>query len=297
MATDLQSPKLPSPRTDAIRGVILLVVVVLGLSFLLRGCDFDDDGADAAAPAVTAPGAAPTSSAPPSVETDPVPDLTGLKFDVAQRQLPGWDWEAHDLSPRDRHQYDDDNWTVVTTRPAPGELVADGTPLHLFVLKNSEAAWFAAHPTMPAVPVDVPVTDLTGAGQLFGGVEELIDYRFAPGELTSSPADRRLEPVRLSEGVVDNPAVEPAEEREAQAALDPGYGHSGTLTVGSLPGEGISLRTGRLISLIIRNKPLEPVPAAPEGTSSTGGTSVSGSYSHSDDDVNVPGWLCPTRFC
>ena len=299
MATDMQSPKLPSPRTDAIRGTVLLVVVVLGLSFLLRGCDFDDDGADAAMPTVTTPAVAPVKAAPatssaPATPQRTVPDVTGLTFDVAQDQLSGWNWRPHDLSPRNREQYDDSNWTVVTTRPAPGEPVAAGSRLHLFVLKNSEAAWFAANPTMPAVPVDVPVTDLTENGQLLGGVEELLDYRKAPGEPADTSSHRPEETSKpIKELPTGNPAMEPAEEYQARTALPPAW--STGLTVSSLPEAQATVRAGRLITLTVRQEPIQTVPASPGGSSSSG--SVSGSYSHSDDDVNVPGWLCPTRFC
>ena len=302
MATAPQ-PTLPNPRTDAARGLVLLVVVVLGLSFLMRGCSFeDDDATDVAAPAVTAPAVTPNNAAPtatPSTSATPVatvPDVTGLAFDVAQKRLSGWDWRAHDLSPRNRDQYDDGNWTVVTTRPAPGQPAAVGSRLYLFVLKNPEAAWFAANPTMPAVPVDVPVTDLTENGQSLGGVEELLDYRKAPGEPADTSSHQPEETSEPIKGLADNPAMEPAEEFQARTALPPAWGTYTDLTVSSLPAAGAPVSAGRLITLTVREAPIETVPASPGQTSSPGGSSVSGSYSD-DDDVNVPGWLCPTRFC
>jgi len=302
MATVPQPPTLPSPRTDAARGLILLVVMVLGLSFLMRGCDFrdNDGGTDAAAPAVTAPAVTPINAAPtgtPSASPTPVATVPDVTFDVANRRLSGWDLESHDLSPRNRDQYDYSNWTVVTTRPAPGQPAADGTRLHVFLLKNSEVAWFAAHPTMPALPVDVPVTDLRAAGHLFSGVRELLDYRHAPGEPADTFSGGPTETSEPIAGLTDNPAMEPAEELQARTALPASSAHSGVLTVGSLPEEGAPLRVGRLLTVTVRIAPIESAPAAPGGTSSSGGGSVSGSYSNGDDDVNVPGWLCPTRFC
>jgi hypothetical protein len=322
MATDPQPPALPSARTDAFRGMILLVVVVLGLSLLLRGCSSDEEesSADAATTSTTAPApsnAAPSTAAPsstvpsptssaPSTPVTTVPDVTGTTLDVAEDQL--WDYQqahglthtstrAHDLSPRNRDQYVKSNWTVVTTRPAAGQPWTAGTRLYVFVLKNAEAAWFLANPTMPAVPAGVPVTDLTGDGRLLAGMDELLDYRYAPGEPadgSSHPPTETTEPI---DGLTDNPAMEPADELQARTALPPAYGTYITLTVSSLPDGGAPVRAGRLITLTVREAPTETVPAPPGDTSSPGGTSVSGSYSDDDDDVNVPGWLCPTRFC
>jgi hypothetical protein len=40
----------------------------------------------------------------------------------------------------------------------------------------------------------------------------------------------------------------------------------------------------------------DPPPAPPPGTSSGGDTAIRVGGG-GDDDFNVPGWLCPTRFC
>jgi len=311
MSSSPNPPQLPSARTDALRGLVLLVVVVLGLSWSMRGCMAEADSTSGSAASSSAPAAISSSAAPstaptssPSPAPDPtVPDVTGITLDVAQDRL--WSFQqslsgsdrsvrAHDLSPRSRDQYIDRNWTVVTTRPAVGEPWTSGTRLHMFVLKNEEAAWFAAHPKMPAVPEGVPVTDLTEEGQLFAGLDELLDYRHAPGEPgdgASHPPDDVIEPI---EGLVDSPSTEPAAERRERTALAPAYGSYAKLTVGSLPAAAAPVRAGRLITLTVRDAPTEPVPAPPDDTS-TGG--VGGGYSDGDDDVNIPGWLCPTRFC
>ena len=109
MATAKKPPALLSPRTDAARGLILLVVVVLGLSFLMRGCSFGDDASttDAAAPAVTVLALTPISAGPssavpiatssaPSPPVATVLNVTGLTLDVVQKELSGADTRAHD---------------------------------------------------------------------------------------------------------------------------------------------------------------------------------------------------------
>ena len=199
---------------------------------------------------------------------------------------------SHDLSPRGRSQWQDSNWTVVTTRPAAGEQWTDGMPVHLFVLRNAEWSWFQAHPTMSAVPPDVEASDLTDDGQLLAGMRELVEYRYAPGQepdYAGQPSGSR--PAEPVEGLADDPSVEPAAERDERDRLV--RASTWTLTVGSLPTEGTALRVGRILIITVRDKPTAPVEPAPGG----GGVTVNPNYSDGDDDVNVPGWLCPTRFC
>ncbi|MGY2001727.1 hypothetical protein [Blastococcus sp. SYSU DS1024] len=293
-----------SPRTDALRGIALLLVVVLGLAALFWDGG-ESDAAVEADPTVAPPSASASKSSAAARTTATrtrsqvrVPDLAGVRLDVAEDQL--WGLEratgvdidvpaSHDLSPRGRSQWQDENWTVVTTRPAAGQPLTDGADLHLFVLRNAEWAWFQAHPAMPPVPVDVAPADLAAAGQLFDGMRELLEYRYAPGhepEYASAPPSGIARPV---DGLADDPSVEPAAEREERDALATASSYS-TLTVGSLPATGTALRVGRLLTVTVREKPSEPASGGND-------VSVNPGYSGGDDDVNVPGWLCPTRFC
>jgi hypothetical protein len=298
------STRPPSAGRDAARGLALLLVVVVVLAVMF----WDGDGGDAseAAPAPASPSAT-ASSAPKTTAAAPserrrlsMPHLAGVRLDVAEEQL--WALEkstgvdiaiptSRDLSPRGRGQWQDENWTVAATRPAAGQAWTDGMEVYLFVLRNDEWAWFQAHPTMPALPVDVAADDLTQDGQLFAGMRELLEYRYAPGhepQYASQPYSRTPpEPVT---GLADDPSIEPAAEREERDALFQAF--SGALTVGSLPPEGTALRVGRLLTLTVRDQPPEPVQPVPESD-----VYVNPNYSDGDDDVNVPGWLCPTRFC
>jgi len=262
-----------TPRGDAVRGIVILLVVVLGLLVLF----WDRAAGDAAAEADTPAGPSATASSPatptttsPPVRTEPrVPDLAGVRLDAAKDRLRSLERttgvgvrypSSHDLSPRDRSQWVDSNWTVVTSRPAAGQPLVDGTELHLFVLREAEWTWFAANPTMPAVPADVSVDELAGAGQVLDGMSELVEYRYAPGQgpgrasPTTSLSDRPVE------GVADDPSLEPAAEREERDSLRsaPTYG---TVTVGSLPAAGTALRVGRILTVTVRGEWAAPAPA------------------------------------
>ncbi|TQN42129.1 hypothetical protein FHU33_1523 [Blastococcus colisei] len=139
-------PDRSSARTDAVRGIVVLLVVVVGLAvFFWDGAAGDATEADPATalPSATASSGptrsvAPTTTAPPTRNQARMPDLAGVRLDAATEQLSdlgratGVDIghpSSHDLSPRDRSQWADGNWTVVTTRPAAGRPVMDGTDL------------------------------------------------------------------------------------------------------------------------------------------------------------------------
>lgn len=79
---------------------------------------------------------------------------------------------------------------------------------------------------------------------------------------------------------------EPAAEKAARAGLQQAW--TG-LAVGSIPAAKQKVRPGRLIVVTVRNRPASP--------SNGGGTSRPRGEGNDDDDFNVPGWLCPTRFC
>jgi hypothetical protein len=291
-----QHPGETTARTDAVRGLVLLVTVVVALAAL-----FYDWGADDAAEAHSATTPSPATNTPepstasasatPTPEQIRMPDVTGARLDLAEDRLSAFARanglrasypRSHDLSPRNRSQWQDENWTVVTTRPAAGQSWDDGTDLHLFVLRNAEWAWFQAHPTMPSVPVDAVVSDLTEPGQLFEEVSELMEYRYAPGQAPEHSSPAYSTPDRPIDGLADDPSVEPQLERQERDALPEAYDR-GVLTVGSLPAEGQSLRIGQLITVIVREQPTVSVPGSAGATSATEGegSAASGSGSTS----------------
>ncbi|WP_433368652.1 hypothetical protein ACQPZX_41985 [Actinoplanes sp. CA-142083] len=89
------------------------------------------------------------------------------------------DMSRADASPRGRQVFDTGNWTVVDTSPAPGVPTISAV---LSLLKNDEAAWFAAHPTMPKLPAGNATQTLRGAGGLLAPLDELVLYRYARGK-------------------------------------------------------------------------------------------------------------------
>jgi hypothetical protein len=207
-----------------------------------------------------------------------MPSLTGVRLPDAEAQLPGGVETSHeDRSPRGRSVFVKSNWTVVETEPATGEPVAPGQRVHLFVLKNEEAAWFAEHPTMPKIKTGTDGLHLTGDGEPFDGIWELIEYRYPKGRAPKD-ADNADENVK---------GWEPAEEKTARAGLKTVYGSFG-LVVGTIPTPRQKVRPGRLIVITMRDKP--------RGRTS-GSTKLPNHSDGDDDDVNVPGWICPTRFC
>ncbi|WP_446210127.1 hypothetical protein [Micromonospora sp. IBSANI012] len=64
-----------------------------------------------------------------------------------------------------------------------------------------------------------------------------------------------------------------------------------SLVVGSVPPAGQDLRIGRMIVVTVKDKPPTRTRYGDDGGR------LPTVPRDGDDDVNVPGWLCPTRFC
>ncbi|RKR90282.1 uncharacterized protein DUF4236 [Micromonospora pisi] len=231
-------------------------------------------------PSVTAP--AVTSTPPATTVAEVMPDLVGRRLPDAEQALYALTTDVapshQDRSPLDRDVWMRDNWTVVGTLPAAGTSIGPGLKIEMFLLKNSEAAWFAQHPVMPKIKAGADALDLTGEGEPLDGMSELVELRYAKNK---TPKDAR-DPNENFDG------WEPAEEKTARAGLKQAY--TG-LVVGSVPTAERKLRTGQLIIVTVKDGPDSP--------SSGGSDSVPSlpDNNDGDDDVNVPGRLCPTRFC
>lgn len=239
--------------------------------------------ASASAPAPSTP--APTPSTTPSPVVPPtVPDVVGNKPWAATSLIKGAGLRPtiQDASPLGRNMYVERNWTVVATEPPAGAPVAPGSEVTVLVLKNEEAGWFAAHPKMPRLSKGKPADTLLRPNGVLAGMRELVLFRYAKGQApkyATEPADEYL---------IDG--WEPAEETNARHGLKMAHEFS-SVVVGSIPSAGQPLRVGRLIVVTVKAVPsrqygddggnLPPVPRNDDG----------------DDDFNVPGWLCPTRFC
>ncbi|MFF5077496.1 PASTA domain-containing protein [Actinoplanes sp. NPDC000266] len=231
------------------------------------------------APATTVTTTPPASSSPaPPPPPVLMPGLTGVLLTGVRDKLPaGIGWDHEDRSPRGRGILVERNWTVVETEPAKGQPLRSGQQVRLYVLKNEEAAWFAKHPTMPKIKPGTEGSDLIGQGEPLDGIWELVEYRYPKGK---APKDAR-DPHENLKG------WEPPAEKAARAGLKEAYSSFG-LVVGTIPAAGQKVRPGRLIVVTLRDKPLDDSP---------GGSGSIPDYNNGDDDFNVPGWLCPTRFC
>ncbi|WP_187399463.1 PASTA domain-containing protein [Micromonospora sp. AP08] len=227
----------------------------------------------------------PTPSTSPSTFALPiVPDAVGSEPYAAASLIRGAGLRStlQDASPLDRHVYVEKNWTVVATEPPAGSPVAPGSEVTVLVLKNEEAVWFTAHPKMPSLSKGKPADTLVQPKGALAGMSELVLFRYAKGQApkyASDPVDKYL---------IDG--WEPAEETKARAGLKQAYEFS-SVTVGSIPSAGQSLRVGRLIVVTVKQAPRTSRPYGNDG-----GQLPSRPH-NDDDDFNVPGWLCPTRFC
>ncbi|MFC5926365.1 hypothetical protein [Micromonospora vulcania] len=235
----------------------------------------------AASPAPSrSPSVAPSTLVPPTV-----PYAVGNKPYAATELIGGVGLRStvRDASPLDRHVLVEKNWLVVAMEPPAGTPVARGSEVTVLVLKNEEAAWFAAHPKMPRLPKGMPAGSLSSNNGVLAGMSELVLYRYAKGQAPKSATEPN------DKYTIDG--WEPAEETRARAGLKMAY-ESGSVVVDGIPAAGQVLRPGRLIVVTVKDAPKI------SGQGNSGGRLPSVPRNNDgDDDVNVPGWLCPTRFC
>ncbi|GAB2584856.1 hypothetical protein Aab01nite_53640 [Paractinoplanes abujensis] len=212
----------------------------------------------AAAVAVFSPAGAGAAPETTTVTGPTVADVVGEGLDVAEEALRTADMETSvdDLSSLDRQPMMDSNWAVVATTPAAGQPYDPATPVVLSVLRKTEAAWFKAHPTMPAIRAGTAADQLTetpydetGPPGVLAGVEELVLFRYAPGYAPDWASED-------SEYGVDDD--EPAAERNARAGLKEARPGIDDLVRATIPRAGTKLRTGQLIVVTVRTAPGSP---------------------------------------
>ncbi|MFG3604503.1 PASTA domain-containing protein [Micromonospora chersina] len=217
---------------------------------------------------------------------DRVPDVVGLDLPSARSSIDavGLRSRPTDAAPLCRGGLDA-NWSVVGTNPPAGTIVPPDETISLLALKKDEAAWFAAHPKMPQLRKGTLVRDLTNDDGPLAGLRELVMFRYAKG----------LAPQHALTAV-DRPCSqysnEPPEEVAARAGLKQSYSIS-SIVVGSIPPAGQPVRPGRFIVVLVRDEEQRQGKTGSDG----GSLPVPPRPHDDDDDVNIPGWLCPTRFC
>lgn len=217
-----------------------------------------------------------------------VPDVVGQKLPSADSAVRAAELrsESADASPLARNIFDRGNWTVIATNPPAGTSVPAKRSVSLLVLKNGEAAWFAAHPTMPKLRKGMPADELTDDGGPLAGLRELVLLRYAKGKAPKDALTPDEHP-----GLRDG--FEPAEELAARAGLKDAYWFDSKV-VGSIPAAGQEVRPGRFAVVTVEREKRRDPPAGSDG----GSVPIPRLPDNDDDDdVNIPGWLCPTRFC
>jgi len=273
------------------QGSGVLTILVVGVLILIGKCSGESPSDD---------------SDSTTVSSAAMPDVRGLRASVAENKIDEWtdgdhgpdtwDIETRDYSAKDR--YPDDNWRVVDTWPRSGRTVNEDASIRIYALRASEISWFRAHRRMPRIPAGVTATKMLATKGPFAGVRSLLLFRYAKG---TAPRDEiRGETLTrdAEDGVGWDPRVEPVAERLPRDHLKEPLFPSDTLTVGrTFPRRGAAVRLGRVMTIVVRPKPPKPDPSAGGGSGGGGNYSGSFSYSDGDDDFNVPGWLCPTRFC
>ncbi|MFE9694465.1 hypothetical protein [Micromonospora sp. NPDC005806] len=215
-----------------------------------------------------------------------VPNVVGMDLLSARISIDAVDLrpEQADVSPLCRSILVESDWTVIGTDPPAGTITPSGRSVSLQVLKSAEAAWFAAHPKMPKLPKRPTARNLTDDGGPLAGLQELVLLRYA----------KRMAPQHAL--TADEPScskyrIEPSEEVAARDGLKQAYSIS--IVAGSIPAAGQPVRRGRLIVVLVRDEEQRQRPTGSDG----GNLPVPPRPDNDDDDVNIPGWLCPTRFC
>lgn len=250
-----------------------------------------------------------STEVPAATRIVPMPNVVGQKLTDAENPFDQWIWndtgpktqvEGKDFPPLNRDLVSHAWWTVMATTPAAGEVLREGDDVVLYVLRHEEAEWFAVNATMPALRggVSLEQVSLDDTWPL-KAVQDLVLWRYPRGykPRDAVPAGYAEEPQVRS---ALNPFGEVPIEHNSRRGMTFAWEDDGVL-VTTLPAPGGQVRPGQLLTLVVKNvPPLKPVQAS-EGTSGGGGAaplggSVSGSHDD-DDDFNIPGWLCPTRFC
>lgn len=285
------------PNDRAALGAVVGVVSVVASIAIYPSVIFDAVQEPVPAPAAVStplPVVLPTTTASQAVSSVPapvsvvMPDLRGVAYVDAVRLLDGYGHRADekDASARGRLVFVRKNWTVVDTFPAVGKPIPAGIKATLYLLRNEEAAWFAEHQKMPRLPAGKKAETLGADGGILEPVRELVLIRYAPGRAPKDATD-------AIEGHGDEygSGTEPEGERKTRAKLKSASSFE-TTVVGSVPAAGKPLRPGQFIVVTVKDGPKN---------SSSGGDSGSvpdlPNTGDDDDDVDIPGWVCPTRFC
>lgn len=278
---------------QVINTTTVLVLVVIG--FLLYGCSKLVDSPDAT-----------TESATPE-RTISMPYLRGLETIEAwgSMQDAGIDWVEdrgpdrvfHDLSylHRDVETYD---WKVWSTFPKPGVELEPGQTITVFALEDQEYDFFKLHRRMPKTGWKFQQRIGGYWGDRMAGIASLSEPRFvtglAPATATREPDQAGPRTSRLPRR--SDPSVETKLERYLRNHLKESDGYDQFM--GTIPRPGQKLRPGQQVIVLFRPDPeIYPEVYGLPDPADNYDWDVYVDTDDDDDDGNIPGWLCPTRFC
>lgn len=207
----------------------------------------------------------------------------------------------YDLSPANRES--DNNWVVVATQPAAGTRTPKFRTVYAWVLRASEYAWFKAHPRMPSIPAGAKVARLIGTGGPLAPVKDLVLLRYPPGR---APAQAKPSPVD-SQAFTPDRGLQPdlAAEPRAEWLLRQGLFAAsavGTVTLGTRPASGSTLRVGQYLVLLVAPAPPKKHPNAPPVSGTAPGSGGEATHhSGSGHPHGLPGGIklpkCPPQLC
>ncbi|WP_182524450.1 DUF2510 domain-containing protein [Nocardioides dongkuii] len=246
-------------------------------------------------------------SGKPEPKTWTVPKLDGLRLDKAQAELkdanPDAKTDLRDLAPRRRKIGGAEHWNVIRTVPAGGSSLDLDETLTVFLLRDREYQWFRNHPRMPEIRKRYGgyYEENLGYGDeflqyhpTFDKIRELVLVRYPRGyETRRSKRIESVPPYRTD--LKFDPSIEPRAEGQARRGLlAPRNGTDLRNTKLAWPVAGTRLRVGQLFVYYVLDEDKEWAREQAQVQDDDFDVYIDGD---DDDDVNVPGWLCPTRFC
>lgn len=242
----------------------------------------------------------------PGSEPMVMPKLRGMEVIYAAGELEdvGVDWVTdegpdsilHDLSYLHREVDDPWGWKIWSTVPKAGTVLEPGQEITVFALENREFGFFKNNPRMPETGWKFQKTVPGIWDGPMANIGSLTVERYVTN---MAPAGARTEPDPSEPSRTDlprrlDPSIEPKLERYLRNRLKRADGYDQFM--GTIPPAGKKLRPGRAIIVLYRPEPEPEREAYPPG-----GVYDNDFYVYvdddDDDDWNVPGWLCPTRFC
>lgn len=220
-------------------------------------------------------------------------DAAGYDTEDSERDL---SWKHRDVDPWD------DDWTAVRTVPAAGTRTERDADVYVFVLQDTEYDWFSRHRRMPKVRGKEGFSLIRAGGQL-SDVYELVEFRYErgvrrnPAGFTETGVLRRSLPEPISYGSDDNPSVEPNASWRRRSRFRPADTYD--FFARTLQAPKAKLRFGQILTVLLR--PPAPDDLDRDGDVDRDDQELRDIYVYvdgdDDDDFNVPGWMCPTRFC